>query len=120
MAIRRHAPHRLEALKKKLLKRNQELFELISKDVIKQEIQAGSFHVRRNYDLRTALEDKILDTHKFAKWTLFVNNAGTLIHALCKGGDFNVRFPLRPGVKDASNQFIERLMFEKMHDRFVL
>ena len=120
MAVRKHVPHRLEALKRKLLKRNQEQFELILNNSAKRELPKGSFHIYRGYDLRTGLEDKILDTHRFAKWTLFVNRTGTLIHAICRGGDFHVRFPMRPGVGGANDQFIERLMFEKMHDRFVL
>jgi len=76
--------------------------------------------VRLPYDLRTPLEAKLADAHWLAGWTVYVNNRGTLAHAVHREGDFHIRFPLAPNVKTCAPAFVERLMRRKMEKFLVL
>lgn len=115
---RKHSPHALQAVKEKALAMGRSLLQSIEERDLPA--NKASFHVVLGYDLRTSLEGKFLDAHKYAKWTIYVNNAGTLIHVVHRDGDFHIRFPIRPGVKGCSERFIEALMYRKMEGRFVL
>lgn len=43
------------------------------------------------YDLRRSMDMKIKDSSDWAKWTAFVNNAGTLCHVICPEAEILIR-----------------------------
>lgn len=79
-----------------------------------------SVHVVRECDLRSTLEEKATQVHRFANWTAFVNRAGTLIHVTPKDGDFHLRLPLYGrSVKGANDSFVERLVQRYAEGRLI-
>ena len=77
------------------------------------------FFIIRGVDLRAPLEEKASDCHKFTKWTVFVNKAGTLIHVLPKAGDFHVRIPMFYSTSGLSNARIEAMLSSHLEGRLV-
>ncbi len=75
-------------------------------------------HLVRECDLRATLEEKSLSVHQLAKWTAFVNRAGTLVHILPKEGDFHVRLPMFYAIGGLSDRRIESLLWGLMEGRF--
>lgn len=76
-----------------------------------------SVHVIRDCDLRASLPEKALSVHSLAKWTCFVNRAGTLLHIVPREGDGHWRQPLYFPVKKCSEKHVERLVQQYMHGR---
>lgn len=74
-------------------------------------------HVIRGLDLRATLEEKSVSVHALAKWTAFVNRAGTLAHILPREGDFHIRLPLYYSTITMSDQRLAALLWDHVEGR---
>ena len=70
----------------------------------------GGVFIRRGYDLRGPLEEKVIDCSNYAKWTAFVNVAHTLVHLVPREGDFHVRIPLYATLKNFTDANLAKVI----------
>lgn len=71
-----------------------------------------AIYVKRSYDLRARIEDKISDCNQSTHWTAFVNNAGTLVHMFSKNGTMT-RAVLKPSVKTFPDVAIREMLTKR-------
>ena len=93
--------HVLESLKDKARLR------MIKSAKMKDSKNKLSVHVVRDCDLRASLPEKALSVHQLARWTAFINKAGTLSHILPKEGDGLVRVATYFSLKRCSDKHVE-------------
>jgi hypothetical protein len=91
--------------------RHLELLKQIGEKAIPRKL---SLHLIRGYNLTTSFEEKVIDSHSFADYTVFLNRAGTLAHAVSRGGALLTRIPLYRSLIGASDQYVENVMAAKL------
>lgn len=74
-------------------------------------------HLIRGVDLRATLEEKALSAHSLAKWTAFVNKAGTLCHFVPREGDLHARVPLYFSTLGLSDKRLESMLWDIIEGR---
>lgn len=70
--------------------------------------------LRFPYDLRASLEMKYQDANKSARWTAFMNNAGTLCHVVSPEGEISIRVRFNYPVKHLSKQRMGELVLTRV------
>lgn len=73
-----------------------------------------TIHLVRGYNLTASFEEKVIDSHAHADYTVFLNRAGNLAHAVSRGGALLSRIPLYRSLLGASDQYVENVMGAKL------
>jgi hypothetical protein len=94
-------------------------FEFLNfaKEVLKpKEPDAIGLVIDFPYDLRRSLEMKTFDASQKARWTAFVNNAGTLAHVVCPEADILVRVKYGYPIKHLSSWQMTKAIMARVED----
>ena len=73
----------------------------------------GGVSLRRGYDLRAPLAEKMLDASKVTKWTAFVNNRHNLVHLIPSDGSFLVRIQTYMSLKEVSDTKLSHVIISR-------
>jgi len=102
---------RREAMRREARARLEKAIGLTSTPTI------NGIHLKRGCDLRASLEEKALDCSTFAKWTAFVNRAGTLCHLVPKEGDIHIRIPLYYSTLSLTDNKLKAMLWSHLEGR---
>jgi hypothetical protein len=77
----------------------------------------AGIYLERGVDLRATLEEKGVCVSSHAKWTAFVNRAGTLVHMVPREGDFHIRIPLYYSTRCMSDIRLQSMLWSHIEGR---